>query len=860
MRRVALKGLAWRKIRGVLTSLAIVLGVAMVSGAFVLTDTMKKAADSLEAGSYAGIDGIVTGVASFRDDNSWQKTPSISQGLVARVSRVPEVGTAVGSVLDQAKLVNATGEVIGSPPNFAVGIDATQRGADRVNPLTLDSGRWAARPGEVAIDAGTAGREHLRVGDSVGVVATGAVKQFRIVGLVKYGNVDSLGAATVAAFDLRTAQRLFDKRAEVDMVSIAGRSGVTPASARNAVEAALAGTGTKAQTASDADPFDFAGLKGFVTFIKVFLLAFAGIALFVGAFIIFNTFSITVAQRTREFALLRTIGASRRQVLRSVVLEAFLIGLTATAVGLGLGVLIAKLLDAVMKMVQIDLPQAGMVFALRTVLVSLLVGVVVTVAAGLIPAVRATRVPPVAVLREGALLPKSRVSPATPFIAIGLVAGGFALLVYGMFGHGGGALVHVVGSAAGTLAMFIGVALIAPRLVRPIAWVVGAPAARFAGAPGRLARQNATRNPGRTAVTASALMIGLALVTFVTVLAQGIRSSWGSTVRKQVSADYVLTTSSGFDSFSPAASAAIARTPSVAAVSSVRSAPVKLDDSQTSLSGLDTATVGRFFHFTWVEGSNPTLSKLGPDGAIVLERFAKRHHLRVGDDFVVRTADGKVERLVVRGIHKPAGLDSLLGSIAISNTLYESLFSHPRNTMAFVATKDGASRVALESVLNRYPDVTLNTESEFVKNQNAWVDQMLMLLYVLLGLSVLVSFFGIVNTLVLSIVERTRELGALRAIGMTTRQMRRMIRHESIITALIGAAMGIVLGIGLAALVTRRLSDYSISTGGDGMHLAIPVVSLAVFALAAVVAGVLAAVLPARRAGRLNVLQALQYE
>ena len=214
----------------------------------------------------------------------------------------------------------------------------------------------------------------------------------------------------------------------------------------------------------------------------------------------------------------------------------------------------------------------------------------------------------------------------------------------------------------------------------------------------------------------------------------------------------------------------------------------------------------------------------------------------------------------MRGIHKPAGLDSLLGSIAVSNTLYDELFPHPRNTMAFVATKDGASRTAIESALNRYPDVTLNTEDEFVKDQNAWVDKMLMLLYVLLGLSVLVSFFGIVNTLVLSIVERTRELGALRAVGMTSRQMRRMIRHESIITALIGATMGIVLGVGLAALVTRRLSDYSVSTGGDGMHLAIPGVSLAVFALAAVVAGVLAAVLPARRAGRLNVLQALQYE
>jgi putative ABC transport system permease protein len=860
VRRVALKGLAWRKIRGILTALAIVLGVAMVSGAFVVTDTMKKAADNLEAGSYAGIDGIVTGVASFRDDNSWQKTPSIPQTFVAKVGRVPQVGTAVGTVLDQAKLVNVKGDVIGQPPNFAVGIDATRPGADRVNPLTLDSGRWATRPGEVAIDAGTARHEHLSVGDSVGVVTTGPLRKFTIVGLVKYGNVDSLGSATVAAFDLATAQKLFDKGGEVDQVSLEGRSGVTPTAARAAVARALAGTPTKVQTAEAADPFDFQGLKSFVTFIKVFLLAFAGIALFVGAFIIFNTFAITVAQRTREFALLRTIGASRRQVLRSVVLEAFVIGLAATIVGAGLGVLIAKLLNAVMKAAQIDLPQAGTVFALRTVLVSLLVGVVVTVVAGLIPAVRATRVPPVAVLREGSTMPKSRMSPATPIIALGAAFGGFALLLYGMFGHGGGAFVHVLASAVGTLAMFVGVALLAPRLVRPIAWVVGAPAARFAGAPGDLARENATRNPGRTAVTASALMIGLALVTFVTVLAQGIRSSWGSTVRKQVSADYILTTTSGWDSFSPAASAAIARAPGVEAVSSVRSAPVRLGDSQTSVSGLDTATVSRFFHFTWVDGSNAALARLGGDGAIVLKNFAKDHHLHVGSSFDVNTADGSSATFVVRGIHKPAGLGSLLGSVAISNRAYDALFPHPRNTMAFVATTEGAPRASLETALNRYPDVTLNTESEFVTDQNAWIDKMLKVLYVLLGLSVLVSFFGIVNTLVLSIVERTRELGALRAVGMTRRQLRRMIRHESVITALIGATMGFALGIGLAALVIRRLSDYSVSTGGDGMHLSLPLVTLAVFALAAVAAGVLAAVLPARRAGKLHVLEALQYE
>jgi putative ABC transport system permease protein len=859
MRRVALKGLVWRKIRGTLTALAIVLGVAMVSGAFVLTDTMKKAADSLRTESYAGLDGVVTGIERFHDDSSWQKTPSIPAADAAKVRRVPEVGTAAGMILDQAKLVEHDGKVVGQPPNFGVGIDATAPGVDRVNPLTLGSGRWADGLGEVVIDVGTAKRQHLHVGDSVGIVATGALHRYRIVGLARWGSVDSLGAATMAAFDLRTAQRIFHKQGEIDTVSFAAKNRVDPARARAAVATALAGTATTVRTAKDADPFDFKGLLGFVTFIKVFLLGFAGVALFVGAFIIFNTFSITVAQRAREFALLRTIGASRGQVLCSVLLESFVTGLVATAAGAAIGIGIAELLSAALRMVQIDLPQAGLVFSLRTVLVSLLVGVVVTVAASIVPAVRATRVPPVAVLREGATVPKSRLSPATPFIAIAAIAAGLTGLAWGMFAGGGSAAVRVLAAGAGTVAMFVGIALIAPRLVRPLAWAVGSPSARFGGAAGRLARENAARNPGRTAVTASALMIGLALVVFVTVLGQAIRSSWGSTVRHQLSADYVLTTSSDFDSFSPAASAALARVPGVEAVSNVRSSTVEVGGSRTSLSGLG-PNVARFYHFTWVDGSNATISRLGRDGAILLSRFAKKHHLQVGDDVRVESPDGRVAVLTVRGIHKPAGLDSLLNDVAISNRTYDSLFERSRNAWAFVATSPNASRVALERALRPYPDVELRTESEFVKSQNAWIDKMLKLLYVLLGLSVLVSFFGIVNTLVLSIVERTRELGALRAIGMTRTQMRRMVRHESVITALIGAVLGIALGIGLAALVIRRLSDYSVSTGGDGMHLAVPIGSLVGFALVAVVAGVAAAALPARRAGRLNVLTALQYE
>jgi putative ABC transport system permease protein len=858
MTRVALKGLAWRKIRGALTAIAIVLGVAMVSGAFILTDTMQNAANTLQSDAYEGIDAVVTGKALFDSDEDWEQTPPISDGVIGKAARVPEVLTAHGLIVDQGKLVDSDGEVIGSPPNFAIGVNGTAPGADRLNPLSLTTGRWPRGPDEIAIDVGTSKRSNFAVGDEIGVVPRGQIHRAKIVGLLKIGSVESIGTATLAAFDLGTAQEMFDKPGQVDQVVAAGRTGVDEDELLAAIGSALP-PGLQVQTADEADPFDFSGLKEFVKFIRIFLLSFGGLALFVGAFIIFNTFSITVAQRAREFALLRTIGASRRQVLGSVVLEALMIGLAATAVGIALGVGIAAGLNALLKALNLDLPQTGMVFSGRTVIVSLIVGVVVTVIAGLIPAVRATRVPPVAVMREGATLPRSRFSGAAPVIAIGAIVVGAGALVYGMFADDISAWVRVPALLLGVLVLFVGVALLAPRLVRPLASVMGLPAARLAGAPGRLARQNATRNPGRTATTAAALMIGVALVTFVSVLADGMRDSWGSTVDKQVNADYVITTEEGWDSFSPASSDTLGAVPGVRAVAAVRRAQARALDETTGVTGLD-PSIAQFFNFDWVSGSDQVVNNLGVNGAIVLKEFAEDHDLQVGDTFTLTTSDNESRNVVVRGIHKPIGLDTLLSDVSVSTGAFDSIFERPRNAMAFVEVVPGTDRAILESALKAYPDVNLQDEGEFVETQNAWIDQTLSLLYALLGLSVIVSFFGIVNTLVLSVVERTRELGMLRAVGMTKRQVRRMVRHESVITALIGAALGIVLGIGLAALVTKRLSDYSESVGGEGMSLSLPLFSLAVFIVVAVIAGVLAAIMPARRASRLNVLEALAYE
>ncbi len=860
MIRVALRGLAGRKIRGALTALSIVLGVALVTGAFVMGDTLLKAADSLESEAYAGIDGIVTG-RSLVETEEWTQTPPISAGVLARVRAVPAVGDAVGGMLDQAKLIDADGQVIGSSPNFAIGINADEPGAERLNPLRLERGRWGARNREVVIDVGTAKREHLRIGDRVGVLGRGPVEQFRIVGLSKIGDVESLGTATTAAFDLATAQRLLEKPGQLDTVAFTAAPGTSPADARAAVAKALPAP-FQIRTAEKADPFTFGDLKSFVKIIRIFLLAFGGIALFVGAFIIFNTLSITVAQRAREFALLRTIGASRRQVLGSVVAEALVIGLIATAIGIAAGVGIAKGLSALMAALDLDLPQAGMVFAPRTVLVSLAVGVVVTLVASLVPAVRATRVPPVAILREGSTLPRSRIAPIAPYAAsVGIVLGA-ALLAYGMFAESIAAPLRIVALVVGVLGLFLGVALLSPRLVRPLAWAVGWPSARFAGATGRLARENATRNPGRTAITASALMIGLALVTFAAVLGKGLRESWGSTVDKQVAADYVVSGGSEGETFTPAAIRSLAHTRGVAAMSPVRSgeATVASLHAKAGISGIDGATIGRFYRFDWTQGSSSTLAGLGRDGAVVLDNWANDHHVGVGDRFTLETRDGSKLPTVVRGIYKPKGVDSLLGDVLVSTAAFDATFARPEIAMAFVDATDDADRATLERSLKGFPGVSLQTQDEFVSDQLSWINKMLALIYALLALSVIVSFFGIVNTLILSTVERTRELGMLRAVGMTRRQMRRMVRHESVITALIGSALGLVLGIGLAALVTRRLSEFSTSEGGEGMSLSIPVVTLAVFALIAILAGIVAAIAPARRAARLRILEALQYE
>jgi putative ABC transport system permease protein len=703
------------------------------------------------------------------------------------------------------------------------------------------------------IDKSTANKEHFKIGQSVGVQAEGPARTLRISGFVRFGSVSTIGGATLSGFDLPTAQELFDKRGQLDEIAVAAKPGVSDDQLVNALQGVLPPT-AQVKTAAQQAKDDAAETNGFISFLRGFLLAFGGIALFVGSFVIANSLSITIAQRTREFATLRTVGASRRQILTSIMIEALVMGVLASLVGLAFGVALAKGLFALFDAVGFTLPNSGLVLTGTAIAIALAAGILVTLVASLRPAFRATRVPPIAAVREGATLPKSRLAFLRLPGSILLTVLGFAALSYSLFAPGLSTTSLLVWMGLGALMIFLGVALLAERLVRPLATVLGWPAARFGGVAGMLARENTERNTQRTASTASALMIGLALVTLVTLLAAGIISTFkGAVDDLWKNADYALTAQNNFSPIPVSVADAAAKAPGVEAVGNVRAGQAKAFGSVYNATAVNPAA-SRIFSLDWKDGSDAVLANLGEDGAFVDNGFAKDNHLDVGSTFRQTFPDGRSATFRVKGIFKPPTGGSPFGPVTISADTWDRFNDQPQNLYSFVIMKGGetdANRATLENMLSQFPNAKVQTRKEFVDNQISGLSSVLNILYVLLALSILVSFFGIVNTLVLTVFERTREIGMLRAVGMTRRQVRRMIRQESVITSSIGGALGILLGIALGGLLVARV---------DFIDFTLPVGQLIVFAVAAILVGIIAAIFPARRAARLNVLQALQYE
>jgi putative ABC transport system permease protein len=795
---VALKGLAGRKIRALLTAFAVVIGVSMVSGTFILTDTMQATFDGVFTASSAKTDAEIGGKEIVEGSLSGSGA-RIPESLLAEVRALPEVEAAGGEVSPQevnaADVLGADGESV-APEGVGASYDAAN---PRFSPLALKTGKWSVGPKQVVIDAGTAAKEDLQVGDSVTVSTLGEKHRYELTGTASFGGVDSLGFASIAVWDVKTAQALLGRKGQFDGIAVAAKDGVSPSELVEAIEPILPGNlevKDSAQAAKDAA----AEVNSSMNMVRAFLLGFGVIALLVGAFVIFNTLSITVAQRTREFATLRTLGASRKQVMRSVRLEGLVIGLVASVLGLAVGLGIAEAMIVLFSALGVDLPEASTVIRSRTVLVAILLGTGITLLASLVPARRAMRVPPIAAVREGATVHRTR---------------------------------------------------LAGRLVAPLTRVLGWPTRRAGGVAGDLASANAVRNPGRTASTAAALMVGLTLVTVVAALGAGLKATTESAVSDQLRAGYVIDGKQGVP-FRASEGDRLAGVPGVTAASHVRSDTAIVQGEEAEITGIDPATIASFYRFGWSPGSEQALDRLGTDGALVTKDYAASEHLRVGGRVSLTTPAGDKRTLVVRGIYDPPPAKPLLGPVSMTQQSFDSAFTQPKNSFTFIDA-DAAAGAEIEAAAKGLGDAGFHTGADYPKDATKEMATLLAMLYVLLAFSVVVSLFGMVNTMVLSVFERTREIGMLRTIGMTRRQTRRMIRHESVITALIGAALGLGLGVVLAWLITQAMSKYEVA-------FSIPVPTLAAFTVVAVLAGIGAAVMPARRASRLNVLDALHYE
>jgi putative ABC transport system permease protein len=853
MGKVAVRGLFARKLRLALTVLAVVLGTTLIAGTYVFTDSINSAFDTIFTVSNEGTDAAITPHKTIDTTDNGGTPPTIPASLLDQVRRSPGVASADGSIFDVGTVLGKNGERIskGGAPNFIASI-ADQ---PRFEGFTIKAGRRPRAADEAAIDAATAGKQGWTLGDKVCAVATAERKCYTLVGTTQIAGLSSFGGATVLDVILPEAQRMLGKGSGFDEIQASAKPGVTAQQLKAELRRTLprsvdVRTGTEQAAKQSKDIRDNLG------FLTTALLAFAGIALFVGAFLIFNTFSITVAQRMREFALLRTLGASRRQIMRAVITEGLALGFVGGVVGFALGIGTAALLRALFKLVGADLPTKGVVIETRTVIVTVIVGTVVSLVASLSPAIRAMRVPPVEALREGAVpMAHSRGRPMAILASV-LLAAGVALMCVGLFGSlksDSAAISFMGGGAALT---FLAVALLSPRLVRPLANLVGRPIERMTGITGRLARENAIRQPGRTAVTAAALMIGVALVTFASIFAAGAKATVDKAIDANLESTFVVQNTDGFSPFSPEVLRTVDRIDGVDSVTGVRFSQAKVRgvDGNQSVSSIDPQTFLDLYKLDMKEGGEAAVRALGPDQVLVDSDYADAHDANVGDALQVTTPTGNHLALRVSGIVDDNG--GLMGKLTITNAVAQSQFGEPKDAFGLIGIDRGADANAVKqriaSVLDqRYPEAEVLTNQEFKDDIAGQVNQLLGLIYALLALAVIVSLFGIVNTLVLSISERTRELGMLRAIGTSRKQVKRVVRWEAVITSLIGAVLGIVMGVVLAVLFTRPLDDFTLS---------IPVLSLIFLFILAGIAGVGAAVLPARRAAKLDVLQALAYE
>ncbi len=816
MHTVVLRGFMQRKLRVLLTAIAIALGVALMAGTYILTDTINHAFAEVFGAAYAKKAVVVT----EKETLGGSEVSVLNEATLARARAVSGVAAASGAISTRAALLTTGGKRLTSGGASGL-VDALQPA--RFESFTAAEGHLPSTAEQVAIDEATAQREHLRLGQQIVIAGRSPARRYTIAGIAKFAGSESFGGTSVVLLVPAQAQYVAGEPGRYDGINVAGESNpahpVTPQELAARVRAALPATLTVRTGAQEAAN-QTSELEEKLGFLRTFLLIFAYVALVVGAFIIFNTCSITVAQRTREFGLLRTLGASRGQIMRSVIEEGLLLGVTGAVIGLFGGIGLAPALDGLFRAFGADLPDSGTVLEARTVIVSLGVGIVVTVIAGFFPALRATRVPPIAAMREG-VAPERRRRRIRwrPRVV--------------------------------------------PALAGAIGWLVS-----WRGITARLARENSVRQPGRTLVTALALTVGLGLVAFISVLAAGTKATIDSAVSRSFAGNLIVQNSQSEGGIPAAVAPAIRTVHGVGAVTAVaftegrvrdlsrRGAPVV--DEQSAVTALEPRSFERMYRIEWEHGSAASLAALAHGGTILTKKFASAHDLRVGGRLLVMTPSRQAVTLTIAGIVKEEVL-GLMKNLTVSRALARAAFGQREDGVDFISYAPGASGAAVQRGIDAllrasFPQTHSQTAAQYTREASNKVNKFLLLVYVLLALSVIVSLFGIVNTLILSIYERTRELGMMRAIGTSRRQVRQMIRYESLITALIGAVLGLVIGVLGAILVTTFVLS------GSGYKLSIPVGTLVVLLIAAALAGVLAAQLPARRAARLEVLSALSSE
>ena len=847
MWRVTLRNLIARKFRLFLSAFAIVLGVAFVAGSFIFTDAL--------GGTFTGIirgttPDVVVQPEGAGDFEGTQDARTIDASVVDELSRLPEASAVDGAISMQGVyVIGDDGKLVGGngPPGLGVNYTETEAITGK-QILSLSGGVLPVGEGQVALDERTADKAGYEIGDEVSIVTSGTVPHVdaELTGLISFGSEGGLAGATLTVMDRTWLQDLFYKGEDVyNRVELTAAEGVTQAALAAAARPLLP-KGIIAEEGDVVAERDTKQIEEDLHFINYFLLVFAAVSMVVGTFIIVNTFAILVAQRSRELALLRAMGASKRQVNRSVLGEAFAIAIIGSTVGIVIGYLLARGIKELFGLIGLDMAGADFPLKGRTILVSYIVGVVVTMVAAYIPARRAGKVSPVAAMREDVSMPEG--STHRRLIVGGLIiAAGLGLMVLGFMGEGGTGLLSI---GVGMLAILVGVALLAAVIGSPVIHALGALYRRMFGTVGTLATENSLRNPRRTAATASALMIGLCLITLMSILGASSKESFAKIIDQAITSELVVSNAVGAP-FSPTIAEDIREVDGVDTVAQFRYANGTIDGRDAWLGGVDPQQLPAVLNVLIEDGSAQAFG----NGSVLLDGDeADSLGVKAGDPIDLELQTG-VTKFTVAGTFQAGSMPSsfMLTLDDLADGGYAEM-----DSLLFITASPGADIDALRSdvdaILADLPTVTLKNQEEFVDEQLGFLNIMLYIIYALSGLAVLIAVLGIINTLALSVIERTREVGLLRAIGLSRRQLRRMVRLESIAIAVLGAVLGIGMGLAFGIGLQRAIADEGIDT------LAVPWMLLVVLALLSAVAGVLAALLPARRAGKLNVLEAITTE